>query len=219
MKKHLLFIFIAAFILFCGKTVNCSAAMPKYNMNVHKKVTIRKNSKIKMMVPTGKKIKWKISNTKKASISKKGVLKAKRVGKVKVTAKTSKKRYVCYITIKKKINKAGTDNVYGKVNCVNDTDVTYTIYNKSDEWVTLVLPQLECKVNGLWEPEKRKADATPIGVAPHINIMPKSSYKGKFSFFMYEMGNKEYRVRFNKVYAGPNLKRELPAQVCVLFNK
>ena len=83
MKKHLLFIFIAAFILFCGKTVNCSAAMPKYNMNVHKKITIRKNSKIKMMVPTGKKIKWKISNTKKASISKKAFSRQKELEKSK----------------------------------------------------------------------------------------------------------------------------------------
>lgn len=219
MKKQLLFILVAAFILFFGKTINCSAAMTKYNMNVHKKITIKKNGKVKMVVPTGKKIKWKVSNTKKASISKKGVLKAKRIGKVRVTAKVGKKRYVCNITIKKKIDKAGAKNVYGRLNSVNDTEVAYTIYNKSDEWITLVLPQLEYKSGGLWEPEKKKTDEVLIGVAPHINIMPRSSYKGKFRISMYEIGNKEYRLRFNKAFAGSSFNRELNAQVCVLFNK
>ena len=48
-----------------------------------------------------KKIKWKTANKKIATISKKGVITAKKVGKVKMTATYNKKKYTFTVNVKK----------------------------------------------------------------------------------------------------------------------
>lgn len=49
---------------------------------------------------TKKKIKWSSSNKKIASVSKKGVVKAKKKGKCVITAKVGSKKYKCKVTVK-----------------------------------------------------------------------------------------------------------------------
>ena len=50
------------------------------------------------------KIKWKSSKKSVATVSSKGKVKAKKKGSCKITAKVGKKKYVCKVTVKKKIS-------------------------------------------------------------------------------------------------------------------
>lgn len=50
-----------------------------------------------------KKIKWSSSNKKVATVTKKGKVKGKKVGKATITAKVGKKKYKCKINVKKKV--------------------------------------------------------------------------------------------------------------------
>lgn len=62
-----------------------------------------------------KKVTWKSSNKKVASVTKKGKVKAKKKGKASIVAKVGKKKYTCKITVgkvsKKSASKKNTKNV------------------------------------------------------------------------------------------------------------
>lgn len=62
-----------------------------------------------------KKVTWKSSNKKVASVTKKGKVKAKKKGKVKIIARVGKKKYTCKVTVgsasKKSASKKNTKNV------------------------------------------------------------------------------------------------------------
>ena len=65
------------------------------------KATIYRGRTIKLKVKNNKKkVKWKSSNKKIATVTKKGVVKAKNVGKATITATVRKKKYKCKITVK-----------------------------------------------------------------------------------------------------------------------
>lgn len=88
-------------------TINVSAAKKvklnktKATIYVGKTVTLKlKNNK--------KKVKWSSSNKKVATVSSKGKVKGKKVGKATITAKVGKKKYKCKITVKKKVEKQST---------------------------------------------------------------------------------------------------------------
>jgi len=49
---------------------------------------------------TKKKVKWSSSNKKIATVNKKGVVKGKRIGNVRITAKVGKKKYSCNVSVK-----------------------------------------------------------------------------------------------------------------------
>lgn len=57
---------------------------------------------------TKKKAKWSSNKKKVATVSKKGVVKGKKAGKAKITAKVGKKKYVCKVTVKKTSGKTST---------------------------------------------------------------------------------------------------------------
>lgn len=87
------------------------------------KLTITKGSKKQLKVKgTKAKVKWKSSNKKIASVSGKGIVKAKKTGKATITAtvkaKGKKKRLTCKVTVVTK--KAGKDSS-GAVSTKNDT--------------------------------------------------------------------------------------------------
>ena len=52
--------------------------------------------------PKSKKITWSSNKKQIASVNKKGVVLAKKVGKANITAKVSGKKYTCKVTVKKK---------------------------------------------------------------------------------------------------------------------
>lgn len=61
-----------------------------------------------------KKVTWKSSNKKVASVTKKGKVKAKKKGKASIVAKVGKKKYICKVTVgsmSKKSAKKNTKNV------------------------------------------------------------------------------------------------------------
>lgn len=71
----------------------------KLSLYVGKSYTLKlKNIKNKI------KIKWKSSKKSVATVSSKGKVKAKKKGSCKITAKVGKKKYVCKVTVKKKIS-------------------------------------------------------------------------------------------------------------------
>ena len=72
-----------------------ASAKGKIKLN-KKKVTIKVGQKVKLKLKNTKKKKvtWKSSKKKVASVTKKGVVKGKKKGTAKITAKCGKKKYV-----------------------------------------------------------------------------------------------------------------------------
>lgn len=96
------------------KIVEAAKVTKKKVKLVKKKATIRVGQTLKLKLNNAKvkKIKWSSSNKKVANVSKKGVVKAFKKGKVTITAKYKGKKYRCKITIKKAL-KPGTNAING----------------------------------------------------------------------------------------------------------
>ena len=84
--------------LFAGKPAEAKAV--KLNKKI---VYLAPKMKVKLKVKgTGKKVKWKSSNKKVATVSKKGKVTAKKPGKATITAKVKGKKLKCKIIVEKK---------------------------------------------------------------------------------------------------------------------
>lgn len=99
-------IMILALIIGVSVAETTQAATLNINRIKNKKkvaATIRVNQTLKVRVKGKKvkKVKWKTSNKKIATISKKGIVRGKKPGKVTISAKVKKKVYKCKIKIKK----------------------------------------------------------------------------------------------------------------------
>lgn len=84
---------------------NVQAAKKKKVQLNKKTVTLEVGKKVTLKIknaPKKKKITWSSNKKKIASVSKKGVVTAKKAGKANITAKVSGKKYVCKVTVKKK---------------------------------------------------------------------------------------------------------------------
>lgn len=87
------------FLCLMLSTTSVSAA-PKINK---KTATVYVNKTITLRINGAKrKVKWRSSNAKIASVNKNGVVRGKRAGKAKITGYLNGKRYVCRVTVKKK---------------------------------------------------------------------------------------------------------------------
>ena len=203
MKKGLYFSIVILLSLFCvNDTVDCSAKTSKYTINNYKKIIVKKGDKIKLVNNGTKKMKWTISDKNIASISKKGILRAKKCGKVRVTAKTNKgNKFVCKIIVKKKIVKASGKTVKAKFIKIEDKKVCFTIYNNSDECLMFVNPCLQYSENNEWKFELKKE--VLVDMRPHIIILPRSRYNFEYSFDNHKMTHNIYRVIFEGVFKGP----------------
>ena len=83
-------------------------AAPQLN---YKKVTLVQGKKKRLKVKNlkkGRKVKWYSTKKSVATVSKKGVVKAKKKGKATIVAKVGKKKYRCKVTVKKKTTKKKT---------------------------------------------------------------------------------------------------------------
>ena len=82
------------------KSVAVSFSRKKVIRLSEKKVTLKsgKTKKIRLKGAKAKKVKWSTSNKKIATVSK-GKIKARKPGKVTVTAKYKKKKYKCKVTV------------------------------------------------------------------------------------------------------------------------
>lgn len=76
-----------------------------------KKVTLTVGKSVRLKVKGAKqKVKWKSSNKKTASVSSKGKVTAKRIGKAGISAKIGKKKLVCKVTVKAAKKSAAADS-------------------------------------------------------------------------------------------------------------
>ena len=93
----------AAALVLTGITVPGSAgAKAKIRLN-KKKVTIKVGGKVTLKLKNAKKkVTWKSSKKKVASVSAKGIVRGKSAGTAKITAKSNKKSYTCTVIVKEK---------------------------------------------------------------------------------------------------------------------
>lgn len=94
-----------------GKKATCKVKVkilkPKSVKLNHRSYTMAVGESVKLTkkvkpLKASQKVSWKSSNNKKATVSSSGIVKAKKVGKCKITAKTSNnKKAYCAITVKK----------------------------------------------------------------------------------------------------------------------
>ncbi len=102
-KKKLLLIVMLIAVMALPITVNAAIKLNK------KKVTLTVGKTVQLKVKgTKAKVKWSSSNKKIATVSSKGKVKAKKVGKATITAKIGKKKYRCKITVNPKPGEGGT---------------------------------------------------------------------------------------------------------------
>ena len=94
--------FLAAVLVISGVAVCCDAEKAeakKVRLNRTKlSMVVSQKYKLKL-IGTKKNVKWTSGRKKVASVTKKGVVRAKAVGKTKITAKAGKKKYVCKVTV------------------------------------------------------------------------------------------------------------------------
>lgn len=97
-------------LVLAGALVITSAFVPgqqtdaKAKVKLNKKklvLTVGKKAKLKVK-GTKKKVKWSSSKKKIATVTKKGVVKAKKKGTAKIVAKIGKKKYTCKVVVKAK---------------------------------------------------------------------------------------------------------------------
>lgn len=83
-------------------TRSCRVTVPDKRIRINKaSAKIKKGKKIKLKVLNAPgKVKWKSSNKRVATVSKNGVVKGKKKGKVTISAKVKGKTYKCKIKVK-----------------------------------------------------------------------------------------------------------------------
>lgn len=107
MRKHKwkqgIAVLTAAALVLTGIIVPGSAgAKAKIRLN-KKKVTIKVGGKVTLKLKNAKKkVIWKSSKKKVASVSAKGIVRGKSAGTAKITAKSNKKSYTCTVIVKEK---------------------------------------------------------------------------------------------------------------------
>lgn len=107
MKKRLISFFIAFMMVLCFSYVSedtalNAAAAKKVSIN-KTNVTLKKGKSITLKLKgTKKKVTWSSNKKRIASVSKKGKVTARKVGKARITAKVGRKKYYCMVTVVKK---------------------------------------------------------------------------------------------------------------------
>ena len=102
-KKRLLGILIFSLVIGIMRTAAGEAEAKKKIILNKKKAVIYVGVQLRLKVKgTKKKVKWSSKEKKIATVSKKGVVKGKRAGKTKITAKVKGKKLVCRLTVKAK---------------------------------------------------------------------------------------------------------------------
>ncbi len=90
-----------AVMMFAGVIADDAAAAAKPSLN-RKKVTLAVGKKVTLRVKNNKKkVKWSSSREKVASVTSRGVVRARKKGTAKITAKVGKSRYTCRVTVVK----------------------------------------------------------------------------------------------------------------------
>lgn len=155
----------AAALVLTGITVPGSAgAKAKIRLN-KKKVTIKVGGKVTLKLKNAKKkVIWKSSKKKVASVSAKGIVRGKSAGTAKITAKSNKKSYTCTVIVKEKrdsfVEPDETEMPGTTVPTAKPTgEPTKTPVNPTSN--PTKAPASEAPVNPTSNPTKAPADPTP----------------------------------------------------------
>lgn len=106
--KRKIGIWFMVMVLVIGISYSTGTVQAKTALNKKKlTLTVGKTATLKLK-GIKKKPKWTSSNKKVATVTAKGKVKAKKVGKATITAKLGKKKYKCKVTVKKKATSAKT---------------------------------------------------------------------------------------------------------------
>lgn len=100
--KRMISTILCAILIVTAIPFTSEAAAVKLN-KTSATVLVSKTVQLKVM-NTKKSVKWSTSNKKVATVSQKGLVKGKKIGKATVTAKIGKKKYTCKITVKAGLN-------------------------------------------------------------------------------------------------------------------
>lgn len=85
----------------CGGIVtSCKVKVQKLKLN-YTKAKITEGFTLKLSLPGSGKVKWKSSDKSIATVTSKGVVKAKKAGKVTITATRKGKKYTCKVTVQR----------------------------------------------------------------------------------------------------------------------
>lgn len=101
MKKAIALVLVAGLFV---TDASCQAANTKKKVEInYKKLVLKVGQKKKLKIKnTKKKVQWSSKNENIATVSQKGVVKAKKKGVVKIVGKIGKKKYTCKVTVKNK---------------------------------------------------------------------------------------------------------------------
>ncbi len=94
-------IVLSGALVLSGSVIQGQTSFAKGKMKLNRtSAVIKVGKQLKLKVKnTKKKVKWSSNKKKIATVSAKGVVKAKKKGKVKITAKVGKKKLVCKVTV------------------------------------------------------------------------------------------------------------------------
>ncbi len=98
-KKRLALVLTLALLLSGMAAAQPQTGLAKVKLN-KTKATLTVGKTLKLKVRGAKKVKWRSSKKSVATVSSKGVVKAKKAGKAKITAKVKKKKFTCTVTVK-----------------------------------------------------------------------------------------------------------------------
>ncbi len=109
--KQMLALFLSILLMVTCLPLTSQAATMKMNK---KSATILVSKTVQLKVlNTNKSVKWSTSSKKVATVSKKGLVTGKKVGKATITAKVGKKKYTCKVTVKAGLNETKKSLVAG----------------------------------------------------------------------------------------------------------
>ena len=140
MFKKVLACLLALMLVFTSVSFDEVEAAKKYKLN-KTKTFVRIGTPVKLKVKNAKKkkIKWKSSNKKIATVSKKGVVKGKKYGKCNVTAKIGKKKLKCRVIVTHKVAKVITSKTISKIAAKLKSKGTYNSTDKRYEYFKRVI--------------------------------------------------------------------------------
>ena len=144
-KKIVISVLLSFIIIFSWIMDENVFAAGKVKLN-KKVATVTVGDTLKLKISgTKKKTKWYSSNKKVASVSSTGIVKAKKEGNVKITAKVEKKSYSCKIKIKSKVIPITSITLDKKILSIDTGDIATlqstvlplnTTEDKTVEWMS-----------------------------------------------------------------------------------
>ena len=130
-------------VLVVASTITITTMAKPVKIN-KKTVSIIVSKSVQLKINNNKKkVKWSTSNKKVATVSKKGLVKGKKVGKATITAKVGNKKYRCTVTVK-----MGLNEINKKINVGAKTTLKLLGAKKKVQWSSSDKSVADVSTNG-----------------------------------------------------------------------